>query len=75
MNIEEIIFKEIKKLTRVKFDLNSTIESLKIDSLDLVILVSDIEKKYNINILDDEELSNLKTVNDIVKLFSKKINK
>ncbi|QJG66685.1 acyl carrier protein [Mycoplasma phocoeninasale] len=75
MNIEEVVLKEIKKLTRVKFDLNSTIESLNIDSLDLVILVSDIEKKYNINILDDEELNNLKTVDDIVKLFAKKINK
>ncbi|MBN0970825.1 acyl carrier protein [Mycoplasma phocoeninasale] len=75
MNIEEVVLKEIKKLTRVKFDLNSTIESLNVDSLDLVILVSDIEKKYNINILDDEELNNLKTVDDIVKLFAKKINK
>ncbi|WP_373438902.1 acyl carrier protein [Metamycoplasma equirhinis] len=74
MNVEELIFKEIKKLTKAKFTLESNIKDLNIDSLDLVILVSDLEEKHNITVTD-EELVQLKTVNDIIELFEKKVNK
>ncbi|AZG68802.1 acyl carrier protein [Mycoplasma struthionis] len=74
MNAKDIIFSEIKKLTKVKFDMDSDIKTLNIDSLDLVILVSDIESKYKISVTDEELLS-IKFVGDIVKIFEQKFNK
>ncbi|TPE57361.1 acyl carrier protein [[Mycoplasma] falconis] len=74
METEKIVFNQIKKLTKVKFNLDSEINDLKIDSLDLVILISDIEKELNITI-SDEELMQLKKVADIVNLLELKLKK
>ncbi|AZZ65492.1 acyl carrier protein [Metamycoplasma phocicerebrale] len=74
MNLKEILFKELKRYTKLNFDLNTLIKDLKIDSLDLVILISDLEKKLKIEI-SDEELMQLKTVNDIVNILEQKQTK
>lgn len=74
MESEKIIINAIKKLTKIKFNKETFIRDLNIDSLDLVILVSDLEEAYNIKI-SDEELLSLKTINDIIELFDKKTNK
>ncbi|MDU7418572.1 acyl carrier protein [Metamycoplasma hominis] len=74
MESEKIIISAIKKLTKTKFNKETFIRDLNIDSLDLVILVSDLEEAYNIKI-SDEELLSLKTINDIIELFDKKTNK
>ena len=44
--------------------MDSTFESLKIDSLDMVEIVMDIEEEFDISI---EEAENLKSVSDLVK--------
>ncbi|WP_369086045.1 phosphopantetheine-binding protein [Metamycoplasma spumans] len=74
MNAQETIFKLLKTLTKSKFDLDSNIKDLNIDSLDLVMLISDIEAKHNI-VISDEELLNIKLVSDIVNLFESKLSK
>ncbi|MBN4089514.1 acyl carrier protein [Mycoplasma enhydrae] len=73
MNSKDILFKEIKKYTKNNFDLNTNIKELGIDSLDLVILISDLETKLKIEI-SDEELIKLKTLDDIVKIIDQKQN-
>lgn len=74
MNFQDIVFKELKKLTKKPFDLDTLIKDLNIDSLDLVLLVSDLESKFKIEI-KDEELMNLKTINDIIDIISQKYTK
>ena len=67
MNKEEIIFKELKK----EFTKESYIKELNIDSLDLLMLVTELEKTFKITI-SDEELLNLKTIDDIIKVINSK---
>ncbi|CRH45944.1 phosphopantetheine-binding protein [Mycoplasmopsis arginini] len=74
MNFQDIVFKELKKLTKKPFDLDTLIKDLNIDSLDLVLLVSDLESKFKIEI-KDEELMNLKTINDIIDIINQKYTK
>ncbi|WP_412031319.1 phosphopantetheine-binding protein [Metamycoplasma buccale] len=74
MDSKTIVINEIKKLTKNTFDVTSNIKDLKIDSLDLVLFITDIEEKYHITI-SDEELLSLKTIQNIIDLFDKKLNK
>ena len=71
MNKEEIIFKELKKYTKTEFAKESYIKELNIDSLDLLMLVTELEKTFKIAI-SDEELLNLKTIDDIIKVINSK---
>lgn len=71
MNKEEIIFKELKKYTKKEFAKESYIKELNIDSLDLLMLVTELEKTFKITI-SDEELLNLKTIDDIIKVINSK---
>ncbi|WP_405311263.1 acyl carrier protein [Metamycoplasma faucium] len=71
MNKEEIIFKELKKYTKKEFTKESYIKELNIDSLDLLMLVTELEKTCKITI-SDEELLNLKTIDDIIKVINSK---
>jgi len=50
---------------------SNIIEDLGADSLDIMDLINDIEKEYNIQI-PQEEYGNLKTVGDVVKLVEGK---
>ncbi|WP_406618137.1 phosphopantetheine-binding protein [Mycoplasmopsis lipophila] len=70
MNIEEKIIKKIQSLTKKKVDIDSTINELALDSLDLAELLFDAEAEFNKTIADDD-LKNLKTVKDIIEMFSK----
>ncbi|WP_045433800.1 acyl carrier protein [Metamycoplasma canadense] len=74
MNFKELVFKELKKLTKKSFDLDTKIKDLNIDSLDLVLLVSELESKLKIEISDDE-LMELKTINDIINIIEQKNSK
>lgn len=51
-------------------DLNTEFKSLGIDSLDLVYLITELEKKYKV-FLSNEELNKLKTINDLINLIKK----
>lgn len=64
--------------TKIEFDENSKLkEDLGLDSLDVVELVMFLEEKpingKYINI-EDSEMEQLKTIDDIHKLFNKKLN-
>lgn len=73
MEIKELIYKRLKKLTKQDFDEKSDVYNIGIDSLDLVELVTDAEDELGIEITD-AELESIKTVGDIVKVFSKNKN-
>ncbi len=72
----EKIFEEVKKVIKSKYKidvkLDTKISELGIDSLDLLDLMVDVEKKYKITI-DDSKLLEIKTVKDIVDSVSTKL--
>ncbi|MGX9358813.1 phosphopantetheine-binding protein [Mycoplasma sp. 2575] len=74
MNFKELVFNELKKYTKKIFNNETLIKDLDIDSLDLVLLVSDIELKLKIEI-KDEELIKLKTIGDIIYIIEQKYTK
>ncbi|MGX9357876.1 phosphopantetheine-binding protein [Mycoplasma sp. 332] len=74
MNFKELVFNELKKHTKKIFNNETLIKDLDIDSLDLVLLVSDIELKLKIEI-KDEELIKLKTIGDIIYIIEQKYTK
>jgi len=51
-----------------QIDIDSTFESLEIDSLDMVEIVMDLEEEFKISIEDAEDL---KTVGDLVEFIEK----
>lgn len=68
-----MIFEKIAEIIADKMDIDvseiamdSTFESLKIDSLDMVEIVMDIEGEFDVSI---EEAENLKTVADLVNFI------
>ena len=71
MKIKNIIYAKLKELTKQKFDNTSDVYNIGIDSLDLVELITEAEELLNIEI-SDKELESIKTVGDIIKVFSKK---
>ncbi len=73
MNIKKMIFTKLSALTKEKFTENSNVYKIGIDSLDLVVLITDVEDELKISI-SDEELQKIKTVGDIVKIISSKVN-
>ena len=81
MNEEEIISK-VKELISINLGINAEIikldsditKDLGADSLDVVELIMKFEESFGLNI-PDEEVSNIKTVKDIVNYISKTLNK
>ena len=68
-----MIYEKIAGIISEKMDIDveeismdSSFESLKIDSLDMVEIVMDIEEEFDISI---EEAENLKTVSDLVEFI------
>lgn len=51
---------------------DTSLSDLEVDSLDLIEIVMSLEMQFNI-CLDDEEIKQIKTVNDIVELIKIKI--
>ena len=72
----EKVFEEVKKTIKKKFNkdvkLETTIAETGIDSLDLLDLMVDVEKKHNITI-DDNKLLEIKSIKDIVDAISSKL--
>ena len=58
----------------VEIDLNETFEDLDIDSLDLLEVVTKIEREFKIEIPDDA-MKSIKTASDAVALVEKLVNK
>lgn len=68
-----MIYEKIAEIIGEKMDIevseitvDSSFESLKIDSLDMVEIVMDIEEEFDVSI---EEAENLKTVADLVEFI------
>lgn len=70
MKTKELIYKKLKAITKQKFDDNSDIYNIGIDSLDLVELVTETEEELDIEI-SDEQLESIKKVGDVIKIFEK----
>ncbi len=68
---QDKVFDIIKKRTDKKFNNSTEIKLLGLDSLDLVELVMEIEDALNIKI-PDEELTNIKTIDDLFKIIEDK---
>ncbi|SJZ45759.1 acyl carrier protein [Mycoplasmopsis verecunda] len=69
-NRKEIILLELKKLSKKKnISLDDNIKEIGIDSLDLAELVFEAEAKFGVE-LSDEQLAEIKTVKDIISIFS-----
>ncbi|WGI36392.1 phosphopantetheine-binding protein [Mesomycoplasma lagogenitalium] len=71
--MNEYVYSKLKKFTKRKFDDNSNVFEIGIDSLDLVEIITESETELNITI-SDEELLNLKTISDVIKLLESKKN-
>lgn len=71
MAIKEWIITQLSKLTKNKITEESLFSEIGIDSLDLVEHVSDLEQHFDIEI-SDEELLNIKKVNNIIVLIEQK---
>jgi acyl carrier protein len=59
------------KLNGKELTLETSFKDLKVDSLDLVDLVFELEEEIGIQ-FEDEELLSIKTVNDLLKLIDLK---
>lgn len=72
MNTFEMIKEELAPKLKVKeLSLESTFKDLNVDSLDLADMVFQFEEKLDIR-FEEEELMNLKTVQDVVNLIDNK---
>ncbi|MGL5205812.1 MAG: acyl carrier protein [Metamycoplasmataceae bacterium] len=67
---QEIILNIIKRRTNKKISPSTDIKELGLDSLDLVEVVMEIEQELDIKIPDDE-LTNIKTIDDLIKIIEK----
>ncbi|WP_342252513.1 acyl carrier protein [Spiroplasma endosymbiont of Amphibalanus improvisus] len=69
--MEDKMLKELQKILKAKnvkieINENTTFKDIGLDSLDLMDLIILLEEKFDINI-PDEDLMNLKNVNDLMK--------
>lgn len=72
MNTFEMIKKELEpKLNGKELTLESTFKDVNLDSFDLADLVYQMEENLSI-VFEEDELMNLKTVGDVVKLIDSK---
>lgn len=72
MNVEEKLLDIVKKHVEVEnVGLNSKLDELGLDSIDVACVLFDIENQFSIQFSDEEMLS-LKTVEDLVRLIGEK---
>lgn len=74
MNIEQDVLEGFKKVAPkgTEISKDSVIKELGLDSLDVVEMLTDMEEKYSVE-FDNEEMGNLKTVNDVIVVLTKKV--
>ena len=75
MSIKDEVLTGLKdKLALSSIDENSRLQDLGIDSLDIVEYLLEIEERYGVE-FPPEEMSDLKTINDLVVLIETKSGK
>lgn len=72
MDTFEMLKELLSKKTNEKIEASATMEDLRIDSLDLVEVLLTVEKQLSI-VFEDDELLQLKTVQNVVDLVNSKI--
>jgi acyl carrier protein len=73
MNLVNEVLANFQKIAKNKeVTLESNVKELGLDSLDIVDLLMDMEEKYNIE-FENEEMTELVTVNDVVKAIESKL--
>ncbi|QSF13551.1 phosphopantetheine-binding protein [Mycoplasma sp. Mirounga ES2805-ORL] len=74
MDFKQKIISKLQGLTKSSIKTTSTLKDLKIDSLTLAELVFEAEEEFEIRV-EDADLVNIKTVQDIIDVFGKYISK
>ena len=77
-----MVFEKLRALLAEKFAIDddsitmetSIVDDLNADSLDFVELIMAVEEEFDIPEVDDEELTQLRTVEDVVGFISSKID-
>ena len=69
-NTKQVVYNKLKKLTKKKFNDDSNVYDIGIDSLDLVELITDLEQHFKIKVTD-EQLLKIKKVSDIEMAIKK----
>jgi len=72
MDTFEMLKELLSKKTNEKIEASATMEDLRIDSLDLVEVLLTVEEQLSI-VFEDDELLQLKTVQNVVDLVNSKI--
>ncbi|MGL4343239.1 MAG: phosphopantetheine-binding protein [Metamycoplasmataceae bacterium] len=72
MDQKKTIFNIIKSKVKMNFDESSKIDSLDLDSLDLIEIVMEIETTFSIKI-EDDKLNSIKTISDLLNIVNAKI--
>ena len=73
MNLVNEVLANFQKIAKNKeVTLESNVKEWGLDSLDIVDLLMDMEEKYNIE-FENEEMTELVTVNDVVKAIESKL--
>ncbi len=74
--MQEEILKEIQKIIKDKYgksvEMNTKLDEIGADSLDLLDLIVDAEEKHGVRI-DDSELLDMKSVEDVVSAIASKL--
>ena len=75
MSIEEEVLERFNKIVKGKeVTKDKNIKDLGLDSLDIIEMLTDMEEKYSIE-FDNDEMTSLVTVGDVITVISAKIKK
>ncbi|MBN3535077.1 acyl carrier protein [Mycoplasma procyoni] len=69
--MKDLVYKKLSTYTKKKFDDESGVFEIGIDSLDFVEIISDLETELNIEV-SDEELMSIKKISDIISIIESK---
>ena len=72
--VENYLIEELEIEESVVKNPNTKLEDLDIDSIDMAELALQLQEKFNFQIENDPELMELKTINDVIEYFKKKLN-
>ena len=72
--LKELLSKQIKKINLDAITPETKLEDLGLDSLDTAELLINIEQEFNLSEVSQEEMLEVKTIEDVKNLIEKKRN-
>ena len=72
--LKELLSKQIKKINLDSITPETKLEDLGLDSLDTAELLINIEQEFNLSEVSQEEMLEVKTIEDVKNLIEKKRN-